>query len=289
MATVTLVDTIPSLIETEPFATKPIIRTPPKSMKFGFFGHKGDSFRELIDLWVEHGFVERKEDPSLTQCWLGDTLLYDRPTWAWFDKASEKEKSYDLCLVGNPDPSEKQRTKPWIFWPREPRLVEELSKQVRKTYEDRKDTMVFYGRVENADQGKWRQDLSWKKICAKFSMQEGKEAYVLNPREYLETLQGAKYGLCLRGYGPKCNREIELLAMGTVPVVTSDVDISNYHEPLIDGTHVLCVSDPEDAMEKICKISEEQWVSMSEAGYQWWKRNCSVEGSWQRTSALILS
>jgi len=283
----TLSNTIPSIISTEAFVAKPIIVTPPKSMKFGFFGHKGDSFREMIDLWEEKGFVERKEDPSLTQCWLGgagQTLLYDRPTWAWLDKVSENEKQYTLCLAGNPDPSEKPRTKPWIFWPREPRLVEELSLQARKSYEDRKDTMVFYGRIENADQGSWRQDLSgWKTVCAKFSMQQGKEPYALKPREYLESLQNAKYGLCLRGYGPKCNREIELLALGTVPIVTNNVEISDYAEPLIDGTHVICVSDSKDAMDKICKITEEKWIEMSEAGYQWWKRNCSVEGSWATT------
>lgn len=284
----TLSDTIPSMIETGPLTAKPIIRTPPKSMKFGFFGHKGDSFREMIDLWAEREFIEKKEDPSLTHCFLGDVLLYDRPTWAWLDKASDKEKEYSLCLAGNPDPSEKPRAKPWIFWPREPRLVEELSKQPRKSYEDRKDTMVFYGRIENADQGKWRQDISgWKMVCAKFSMQGGKEPYALKPREYLEALQNAKYGLCIRGYGPKCNREIELLAMGTVPIVTNGVEISDYAEPLIDGTHVICVSDHEDAMSKICKVSEEKWVEMSEAGFQWWKRNCSVEGSWKTTIRII--
>ena len=284
----TLSDTIPSIIETGPLTSKPVIRTPPKSMKFGFFGHKGDSFREMIDLWAEHEFIERKEDPSLTHCFLGDVLLYDRPTWAWLDKASDKEKEYSLCLTGNPDPSEKPRAKPWIFWPRQPRLVEELSKQPRKSYEDRKDTMVFYGRIENADQGKWRQDISgWKMACAKFSMQEGKEPYALKPREYLEALQNAKYGLCIRGYGPKCNREIELLALGTVPIVTNGVEISDYAEPLIDGTHVICVSDHEDAMSKICKISEEKWAEMSEAGFQWWKHNCSVEGSWETTRKLM--
>ena len=118
-------------------------------------------------------------------------------------------------------------------------------------------------------------------------MQEGKEPYALKPREYLEALQNAKYGLCIRGYGPKCNREIELLSLGTVPVITNGVEISDYAEPLIDGTHVICVSDHEDAIQKICKISEEKWVEMSEAGFQWWKRNCSVEGSWAITQSLI--
>jgi energy-converting hydrogenase A subunit M len=286
LPSVTLVDVIPVILK-----TIPLVLTPPKDMKHGFFGHKGDSFRELIDLWEEAGFIERKEDPSLTMCWLnkvGDTLLYDRPTWTWLEKASEAEQAYNSCLTGNPNPSEKPNAKPWIFWPREPRLVEELATNL-KTYTERTESMVFYGRIENQVQATWRQDISgWSEACSKFSLQNGKEPYLLNSREYLEALQNSKYGLCLRGYGPKCNREIELLAMGCIPIVTSDVDIVNYMEPLMDGIHVLRVSGPEDALKKISMISETQWASMSKAGHQWWEHNCSIQGSWQRTSALLL-
>jgi hypothetical protein len=69
--TVDLHDTIPLIIESGPLTLIPTIYTPMKSMKRGFFGHKGDSFREMIDLWSEKGLVERKEDASLTHCWLG--------------------------------------------------------------------------------------------------------------------------------------------------------------------------------------------------------------------------
>ena len=298
---VDLVDTIPSILKTDPLdlvensispkgqqspKPLPIIHTPPKSMKLGFFGHKGDSFREMLDLWQEKGLIQRKENPSLTHCWLGapgEVLLYDRPTWSWLEKANE---SYKLCLAGNPDPSEKPHAKPWIFWPREPRLVEYMASMEKKAYWDRKDTMVFYGRIENDVQGSYRQE-DWSSVCAKYSMQQKGEAYALNPSQYLEALQNAKYGLCLRGYGPKCNREIELLAMGTVPVVTADVDISNYAEPLVDGVHVIRVSDNADAMNKIANVmTEAKWAEMSEAGYQWWKRNCSAEGSWKRTQEI---
>jgi hypothetical protein len=146
---------------------------------------------------------------------------------------------------------------------------------------------VFYGRIENEKQGEWRNTEKWEKYCSKFSMQTGTEPYKLNPKEYLEALGNAKYGLCLRGFGPKCNREIELLALGTVPIITMDVDISNYDEPLVDGVHVIKVVDGEDAVEQIVNgISEAKWQEISEAGYQWWKRNCSVEGSFKKTLAL---
>ena len=288
--TIEVIDIIPSIIKTEALAAAPTVVIPPRSMKHGFFGHKGDSFRELIDLWEERGFIVRKEDPAVTQCWLGEVggiLLYDRPTWAWLDKASPAEQTYKLCLAGNPSYLEKPNAKPWIFWPRQPRLVEEMALIPRKSHDDRKDTMVFFGRIENDIQAQYRTKQAiemWSSACAKFSMKEGKEQYDLNPKEYLEALQNAKYGLCLRGYGPKCNREIELLAMGTVPIVTADVDINNYAEPLLNGVHVICVNDKADAIDKITYgMTEAKWAEMSEAGFQWWKRNCSVEGSWTQT------
>jgi len=272
-------------------ATLPVVIVPPKTMKFGFFGHKGDSFRELVDMWAEKGYIESKEDPAAVQCWLGGigrTLLYDRPTWSWLEKAPEAEQTYKVCLAGNPDPSEKTDAKPWIFWPRQPRLVERLAATL-KGPEERHDSLVFFGRVENDTQGKYRQDISgWASLCSKFSMPIGaKEPYLYGPEEYLLALQGSKYGLCLRGFGPKCNREIELLAMGTVPVVTPGVDITNYAEPLLDGIHVLCVTDPADAKKKMAAISDTQWETMSKAGHMWWKRNASAEGSWLKTKSLL--
>jgi len=271
--------------------TLPLVLIPPKNMKFGFFGHKGDSFRELAAMWAERGYVEVKEDPILTQCWLsvvGKTLLYDRPTWQWLEKSSEVEQSYKICLAGNPVASEKPDAKPWIFWPRNPRLVEKHA-LTETPFSHRKEQLVFYGRVENDTQGAFRQDISgWQLLCSDFSMPVGvKEAYKFGPEEYLLALQNAKYGLCLRGYGPKCNREIELLAMGTVPVVTPGVDITGYIEPLLDGIHVICTSGPADAKEKLAAMTESQWETMSKAGKLWWKRNASAEGSWQRTKEFI--
>jgi hypothetical protein len=75
--------------------------------------------------------------------------------------------------------------------------------------------------------------------------------------------------------------------MGTVPLVTSGVDYTGYAEPLIDGVHVICVTDAEDAKVKMADISESVWTAMSKAGYEWWKRNASAEGSWQKTKVFI--
>jgi hypothetical protein len=270
----------------------PIVSVPPKSMRYGFFGHKGDSFRELVDLWSERGFVQKKEDASLTLCWLGPvgtTLLYDRPTYEWLDRTTEKELEFKLLLAGNPVPLVK-KSKPWIFWARQPRLVESLVEQgvCSKGYEERTDSLVFYGRIENDKQGQHRQNVDgWKSLCSQFSMPVGaQQAYALGPEDYLKALANSRFGLSLRGYGPKCNREIELVAMGCVPVVTEGVDMDNYCEPFVKGTHYLRVSSPEDAEAQMKGIDAAKWQEMSTACKEWWKRNASAEGSWNRTKEI---
>ena len=271
----------------------PCIITPPKSMKFGFFGHKGDSFREMIDLWAEKGYIQRKEDPSVTSCWLnsvGDILLYDRPTWEWLERVGNNELEFKKCLTGNPAPVGKH-THPWIFWPRQPRLVETLVNQgiPSKGYSERVESLVFYGRIENDKQGQYRQSIDeWKALCSQFSMPLGaKEAYIFEPEDYLKALANSKFGLCLRGYGPKCNREIELLAMGTVPILMEGVDYTNYYEPLIQNVHVFVVKNAKEAADLMNTISPEIWQKMSDAGKEWWRRNSSIEGSWSRTKSMI--
>ena len=64
-------------------------------------------------------------------------------------------------------------------------------------------------------------------------------------------LRESKYGLCLRGYGSKCHREVELMAFGTVPIVTPEVSVSSYMEPLIENTHYIKVTTPAELKEKI--------------------------------------
>ena len=261
----------------------------PTNTKDGFYRHDGDMFRELVEMWHEAGYVERIEHGSSKHCWLnavGETLLYDRDNWDWLEKSTP----YTKCLTGNADPSMQRDAKPWIFWGRHPRLIEKIASSGLKPMTDRADSVVFFGRIENPVQGSYRQDVDgWRSLCSKFIMPVGaKEPYPLGPEDYLKALQSSKYGLCLRGYGPKCNREIELLAMGTVPLVTPGVDYTNYIEPLIDGIHVLCVKDADDARAKMAAVSDQQLETMSKAGYLWWKRNASVKGSFNRTIKFFM-
>lgn len=261
----------------EPPAVKQQVILPMKRQDF--FQHAGDSFREMVAVWGERGYVDVVERP-VEQVWLGEvgeTLLYDRPTLEWLNASSEK--SYKRGLFGNP-----VHGSPWTFWPRRPRLVEEMVAKGYKSYEAREKTLVFYGRSENAVQRKNRTSADWESVCDDFSHRISNAAYTYTQEEYLERLGNAKYGLCLAGYGNKCHREIECMAMGCVPIVAAEVDMT-YADPPVEGLHYFRVSGPEEA-KQVTQITPERWVVMSAACRDWWKRNASAEGSWELTARL---
>jgi hypothetical protein len=254
----------------------------------GFHGHKGDSFREMAELWEEKGYVSIQRSTQTPYCWLGGigkTLLYDRATPSWIEK---DPASYDRILCGNPDPAQIQGGRVWSFWPRKPRIVEEKAPILaQKGWSERPDTLVFYGRVENQVQLKHRNNMLHK-ACDEFSCPVDAMAdYKYTLEEYIEKLSDAKFGLCLAGYGPKCNREIECMAVGAVPVVAPDVDMVNYAVPPREGVeYIRLISfDPEEAKERIAAVSQEKWLEMSKAAHMWWKANASAEGLWELTKA----
>ena len=267
-------------------AKKPLIILPEEQL--GFYNHAGDSFREMVRIWEKRGYVDVVEKP-VCQVWLGgvgQTLLYDRPTPQWLERAPESEKKWKQALFGNPEPV--SGGKPWTFWPRKPSLVEELvaNGNPTKSYEGREKTLVFYGRSENHIQRERRTGLEWDKVCDDFSHRiSSVDKYPYTHTEYLERLANAKYGLCLAGYGNKCHREIEGMAMGCVPVVSSEVDMSSYAEPPEEGLHYFRVKSPEEARIAI-SITPDRWTVMSAACRDWWQRNASADGSWALTNRL---
>ena len=238
----------------------------------GFYGHAGDTFRELAGLWEKAGYVRIVRDSRATLCWLnaiGDVLLYDRPTLDWLERATLAEKNWRVGLFGNPAAPGGGR--PWTFWSRRPAMLEGRSPLA---WEERKRGLVFYGKCENAIQAA-RREGSWTEMCDEFSMDAP-----YSQKEYLDRLAEARWGLCLPGFGWKCNREIECLALGVVPVCAAGVDMDNYAEPLVEGEHYIRLVGADAGWQE---PDEATWRRMSAAGRAWWERNCSVAGSWEVT------
>jgi hypothetical protein len=157
-----------------------------------------------------------------------------------------------------------------------------------KSFEAREKTLVFYGRSENAVQRERRTKADWSSACDDFAHRiTTADTYTYTHAEYLERLANAKYGLCLAGYGYKCHREIECMAMGCVPMVAPEVDMANYAQPPVEGLHYFRARTPEDAKEITKQVTAERWTVMSAACRDWWQKNASVDGMWELTKRLI--
>jgi hypothetical protein len=248
-------------------------------------------------MWGEKGFCEVKEHPVATLCWYnpsgGDIddpascLLYDRPNLDWLWAAPAVEQGWKQGLFGNPEPP--KGGKAWSFWPRRPRLVEMLVDRgiPARSWKDRRMGPVFYGKIENRVQEARRNTGDWSSVCEEFIMPNGEHMkYPFTQEEYLVKLSEARFGLCLAGYGRKCHREVECMAMGCVPIVDKEVDMESYGSPPVENVHYLRVRNPDDVIQTIQAVSEEDWTRMSTACRDWWRQNVSCKGLYDITVSL---
>ena len=268
-------------------ANKWIIQLPRQPMSPPW-KHANDSFRALcILLRSKNKDVEIELNPNSGHIWLKPKiLLYDRPTNYWFD--SQCQHSYKL-LLGNGSmevegmelKSKGVNVSPWIFWPRRPMILEKLlSEKGRMAWDKRSNQSVFIGNYENSIQEKYRRgNVGWKDVISMFHCTAG-FTHKFTQREYLMKLRESKYGLCLRGFGSKCHREVECMAFGTVPLITSEVSINSYYDPPRENVHYIRVGSSEEAREKMARITEEEWTKMSLACYEWYQRNVHSDNCW---------
>jgi hypothetical protein len=260
------------------------------------FRHTDDSFRELARMWAGRfpGEVAVRTTKDTPHCWLGGrrtVLLYDRPAVNWVDHESRSKPLRSLIanggIAGLPNP------RPWIFWPRRPSEVENFlaSRTETEIRAPRPVGTVLIARIENAKQGAQRSamfgDAAWRKAIDDMDVGSlGTPA--VSQREYLMRLARARFGLCVRGYGPKCHREVELMALGTVPVVLPGVDILGYAEPPVEGVHFLRATSPRELIDIVDGTKYESWLEMSLACRGWYARNVSAEGSLRRTLEVAI-
>lgn len=256
-----------------------------------------NSFRELAVMLAEkNNDVVIKRTKGL-HCWLEpNILLYDRPSLEWCDKQVFQAS---LFLLGNGSIENEgaqviDKTHvpvlPWIFWPRNPRVVEHyIATHPYPLFHERSVGSIFIGNIENSIQENFRKPLieEWKQCVDVFECFYGKK-HKYTPLQYLEKIQMSKFGLCLRGYGSKCHREIELMAVGTVPVVTDDVNTDSYLDSLIEGVHYFKIHSPLRLRGIVEKTPEYTWQKMSRACVEWYMRNVHSHNAWNSMMKNIL-
>jgi hypothetical protein len=270
----------------------------PKQPLNGLYYHNNDSYRELpLLMKLNNDDVDIKFDASTEHCWIEPNILtYDRPTLEW---CNNNINNSSLLLLGNGDiniEGEKLKNmylnmniKPWIFWPRRPMILEKILKNNNiLSYDDRTIESIFIGNFENNVQEKYRNtNQSWDSVLTEYHCTKGK-VHKFSHEEYLMKLRNSRYGLCLRGYGSKCHREVELMAFGSVPIVTPEVTVTSYMEPLVENTHYIFVKTPDELKTKITSLKKEQWEEMSKKCYEWYQRNVHSKNCWNNMIENIL-
>ena len=249
--------------------------------------HKGDTSRELIDMWEESGYCEvirgQVDDVFLWAQAPGKVLLYE---YDRYDVFPGLPPIWEKGLFGG---MQNSRGLPWIYWGRHPRKLEAKIEEGVKSYEDRNIESIFLGKIENGIQQRNRTTEDWGSVIQEFSMPVrigDSFTWPYTQDEYLDKIAHSKFGLCLAGYGPKCNREIELMGLGVVPLITENV-CTTYHDPLIEGQHYLKVSSPEDIKKVLETCPESRWQFISYNCRKWYENNCSRFGSFNTTNNIV--
>ena len=253
----------------------------PKQPLAGPGYHKNDSYRELpLLMKINNDDVEVEYHDKTIHCWIEPNILtYDRPTLNWINN---EVVSASLVLLGNGDVNLEGKqimsripslnVKPWTFWPRKPMLLEKiLEEHTILKFDQRPIESIFIGNIENQVQLNFRSD-KWENVVEEFHLSKGKE-HKFTHKEYLHKLMYSKYGLFLRGYGSKCHREVELMALGCVPIITKHVNTSSYMNPMEEDVHFIYVDSPSELTNKINKITSEKWNEMSNACIKWYENN----------------
>ena len=163
----------------------------------------------------------------------------------------------------------------------ENKLMKFINENKYLNCKERIQNTIFLGSIKDGYQGSFRKKVDWSKYIDEFDCPNFKndESYKYDQEGYYKALSKTRYGLCIRGGGPKCWRDIEYLALGTVLLVTEGVDVENYHNPLKENIHYIKINNPDEIKEKIKLISEEQWNYMSQQCISWYINNCRYDGS----------
>lgn len=105
--------------------------------------------------------------------------------------------------------------------------------------------------------------------------------------EYIKLIGSAKYCLCLPGFGKKCHKEMETMAVGTVPIFTPGC-CTSYHNKLLKGVHYFYAENKHD-IEKIKITPHHKWEIMSSNCYEWFNNNIAPEGAYNTIKRALQS
>lgn len=73
---------------------------------------------------------------------------------------------------------------------------------------------------------------------------------------------------------------MDMMALGTVPIVTKNVEVESYISELKEGEHYVSAITCKQLKKKLKGIDQEKWREMSESCKTWYKNNIHSENYW---------
>jgi hypothetical protein len=256
-----------------------------------FYRTKKCAFYDFVKSWKDRGYINTIESNESNYFWWGgknNILLFDRdliinlkdgkkdpPRWIG-------EIDYKFGFFGNQyNLINDKNFKFSGYFSYNPVGLEEFRKKIRKNFEEKKYESVFIGSIENETQEhfrqefiEWGQEIDFYHISDKLNKNE-KNKFQFD--EYLEIISDSKFGVCFRGNGPKCYRDMEYLALGVPLIITEGVEV-DYPDSLVEGIHYFKAKNKSEIKKIIKDVGPDHWQKMSAACWDWFEKNGSIDG-----------
>lgn len=254
-----------------------------------FWRNKHHGIYDIVMEWNKTGLCDIEYHNGLFY-WIGEIgsiLLFDRDQINdlvddnKISINSGYEVDYKYGFFVNEYNLENDRNFKFNYWSSKPVELEIIANSHELIpYDERSIDTIFLGSIENEVQEFLRSKFAdWSTEIDEYFVSDKlnrNEPLKYSFEQYIEKISSAKFGLCFRGNGPKCFREIEYTAVGTPLIITSGVEI-NYPDPLLEGVHYFYANKPEDIRSIINNTSPEEWTVMSKNCREWYQRNCTLK------------
>lgn len=288
--------------QTEPDTSKPTIVVPVYGPTDRWYWRaKKHGFYNVVMEWYLRGYVNITFGEKGYFWWgkPGEILLmerdlvrdlYDRkldpPRW-------EGEVPYKHAFFFNQYHLENSRNHKATYFTYAPEHLEKVREKIgRLGYEQRKYASIFAGSIENETQEffrnkfkEWEEAIEIYSCIDKLNKSESRK-YSID--EYIRLVSQSRFGVCFRGNGPKCYRELEYLALGTPLIITTGVEV-NYPNKLEEGTHFYRADTPQQCERIALETSRSQWEKMSKACYEWFSENGTIDSIFHQIESSISS
>ena len=246
-------------------------------------------FFKIVKEWERLGFIEigepatcptqKKFGQHMFTVWVGRVGgMALEPTLTRLTYTPKDPFEHALVTEYTNDVREIANTHPWNFWVRHLDDYDAVRNQLSTI--DKEIESFFSGTIRK------RHPIrnAWMDSTEVFSWRVARRYTRMNRlaktmKDYYMLLASSKFGLCPMGDQGYCQREVECLGLGVIPIFTPGVEY-NYHEPLVKDVHFIYAENPEEMNRKISEMDEEKIKWMINNGLEYYERRISPKGMW---------